>query len=115
MSDTDGPKGTEMTPQRRKLADAIVNAANDPNSPWKVAGPNTISYTETLNTPDDFRGDGFAKHPYPTFNRHVSLTLAAGTPILGVARAPWVGGNQSYLTIKRAHEILADPAHVFRR
>lgn len=104
-----------MTTQRHKLADAIVNAANDPGSLWEVAAGNAIAYTETVDTPDDFRGDGFAKHPYPTFNRHVSLTFAAGTPILQVSHAPWVGEEKSYLTIKRAREILADPAQVFRR
>lgn len=48
----------------------------------------------------------------PTYSRLVFLTFMPGRPatvILGVSPAPWVGRQDSVISLKRAFEVLANP------
>lgn len=116
---------TKLSPKRAELIERMRTLAFNPNPTWQpVPGHGiTIRYSERgLATPDWCRerrvipGLGgertLPKWDEPTYNRHIFLTLPTltGKPILTVARAPWVGAQDAYVTLAVALCILDDPA-----
>jgi hypothetical protein len=86
---------------------------------WTAIDGNTIRWSERdLPTPEWAQRDGHLRRadwPAPTYDRHVFVTMhRSGSPIVGVAPAPWVGRNDSYATLDRVAELLADPTSAFR-
>lgn len=73
----------------------------------------TIRYTDTQTTHPAQLGDGFGRWPEPNYSRHVFVTLAGGSVILGVASAPWMGRSDSSIPLWLATEILKDPTLAF--
>lgn len=104
-----------LTKKQQELANAMIAASKAKQ--WTAVNGYTIRYTEKCATPEwaqEDRGWGAgALYPFPTYERHVFLSLVGGKVILGVAHAPWTGRQDQYVTLKRAHAVLADPTAVF--
>jgi hypothetical protein len=102
-----------MSPLGKKaqqVRDTIVNLAHDEASGWApVPGIGlTIRHTDEHETHPANLGQGFGRWPEPTFHSHVFITLVAGKVILGYAPAPWMGRNDSEISLWLALAILAD-------
>jgi hypothetical protein len=84
---------------------------------WTAIGGNTIRWSEVRDTPAWAREErplNRASWPEPTYTRHVFVTMyRSGSPIVGVAPAPWVGRTDSHATLTRVAELLADPTSAF--
>lgn len=123
MTATARPK---LSAKRAELIDGMKLYALNPNAVWQPVPTGfgiTIRHSvRGLTTPDWARerrlipGMGgertMARWDEPTYDQHVFLTVVgySSKPLLGVARAPWVGRTDSDLTLTRALEILRDPA-----
>lgn len=110
---------TKLTPKRQALLDAMKAAID--SGKWSRVPDSygyTIRYTEERETPDWAQKDrgwcAGALYPFPTYTACVFLTLVlGGKVILGNGSAPWMGRRDQDITLKRAQEVLANPAAVW--
>jgi hypothetical protein len=74
-----------------------------------------IRWARVLETPDYVRTWRGYENWGPDYDQHVSITLVTpeSNPLMGVSTAPWVTSRLGIgLTLKRAFEVLEDPAAV---
>jgi len=98
---------------RAQLMEAIDHASANG---WTAINGNTLRRTWTLETPETNRykaGAGmFGKWDGDTYDRHLFITIVGSVAggkisvILGDARAPWVGRDDTSVSLKRAIEVL---------
>lgn len=105
----------QMTPKRRELFDLMVSKIGHG---WEFVPTFgfTIRWDRELTTPEWAKETGryLPSWNEPTYPQHVFLTLVSfkSNPILGVSSSPWVSRQDTSITLKRALEILNDPAEV---
>jgi hypothetical protein len=78
----------------------------------------SIRWVRTLETPGYVRKMKAYENWDETYDQHVSITLVTpeSNPLMGISRAPWVTSQLGIdLTLKRAFEVLDDPAAVLDR
>jgi len=107
-----------LTKRRQELLDAMRAKAGTDG--WEHV-PDHLGYCirwdRTLVTPGWVFDMAAYRNWDPTYQQHVFITMVTATSVLmSVHRAPWVNGQMGIdLTLKRAFEILADPASVLDR
>lgn len=123
MTTTARPK---LSAKRTELIDGMKLYALNPNAIWQpvpigfgitirhsVRGLETPAWARERKLIPGMGGERTRpRWDEPTYDQHVFLTVVGytGKPLLGVARAPWVGRSDTDLTLARALEILRDPA-----
>ena len=107
----------QLTPKRQALLDAMRAKAEDGWTHIPDHSGYCIRWDRVRDFPDHMRRwpDLHGGYPYrnwaATYTQHVFITMATATSVLmTVHSAPWMTGSTRDLTIKRALEILADPA-----
>ncbi|HET9144080.1 hypothetical protein [Actinophytocola sp.] len=122
LQHTVAPVPARLSGKRAALIEGMKRYYLNPNALWQPVPAYGLSIRFSrrgLDTPEihqrtsNFHGVHIrARWPSPTYDQHVFLTLTStqSTPILGVARAPWVGRSDSTITLARALEVLDDPA-----
>jgi hypothetical protein len=103
-----------MSPKRSALFDAMV--AKIGNGWDLVPGHGfTIRWDQELPTPDFYRKPYRELPPvwdYPTYTNHVFLTMITpqGSLVMGTCRGPGSGRDDQFVSLKRASDVLENPA-----
>lgn len=105
-----------MTQKQTELAEAMRAAIR--SGAWEVTGATSIRYSETNLPTPEYARDARWWDP-ETYDRHVFVKAVQGAKkwsvFVRVNRAPWVSVSESEVTLKRALEVVANPADSFTR
>lgn len=103
-----------MTPKQRELAHAMRDAVK--GGAWEWTGPTGMRYTEACIPTPQYARDNRWWDP-ETYDRHVFVKIVQGRDrwhmFVRVSATPWTGASESEVTMKRALEVIANPADSF--
>lgn len=105
-----------MTPKQAELAALMRAGVQD--GPWEATGPSGIRYTEAGLATPQYARDARWWDP-ETYDRHVFVKVVPGAKrwhvLVRVSATPWTVPSEGEVSMKRALEVVANPADSFTR
>jgi hypothetical protein len=106
-----------LTKTQQRVLDRMIQVAGQ--GTWTALPSQygaVIRKTRTVETPEYYRGPSasrFARWDEPTYDQHLFLTMMSQGVILGEARAPWVGRQDSVVPYWLVELMLGEDADPF--